>query len=994
MMKRILHVVIGIAAIGYSMFVPGNASPAQAFKTGPSGHKGITEAALKNFTASANGQTIMLSDKALQELVEANEYVDTQSLFGLKPGTDAWHFDDEQLNEGFTRVANRKNDTLRALKESTPNGKSARKYIGQALHTIQDFYAHSNWVELNSKGRAPLITWGETAPPNPSNPSKSTQFCEILKPYQTTAQYDVELTSGYYPWDPQATPLIKCAHGQGFWETFLGVPTTQGIAKDRGDNYQKAKDAANVATLQFLTTISQADGIRDNVTRLRALLRGTPPLVFVIDDSGSMSGEIAQVKSSVKNIISRSIELGQSPEEYVLVRFNDPQVGPTIITADPEEFLNEVNAITVGDGGDCPELANTALLDAIDASAPDSVIFTFTDASAKDADLFDDVIAAANDKDIAVIPVISGSCGFAASGEPSASDSEQPAGQLPFQSASNGDVAPSFEDLALASDPSFAELAQQTGGILLSVSPSEINKVFDLVEARISTGESVVAMRSGILASTPVTIDIPVDNTISRLSVNFTFGNFANVTLKDPAGTVIDGTKPNTKLQSLTYARIYTINQPASGVWKLQISGSGSYAAQATGNSSLQPGRFEFVQPSSAVHADTERSPGNPVANIPQQVQARLVGDVSSANFQLVGDDGSVLQTVSLVSGSDTTQFAGTFSPPARPFRVLVTGQTASSQSYQRLFPTLFGSTSLRVILDGAEFVRQNVQRPVLSGQIIPLRFGVENLGPAGTFSITASSGYANIVQVRPVSLTLATGISQTVVVTVTIPPTRIDRDVAVSVVAANTVSPSVSNNNVVNLFVPGAFLTQLPGVSRPPEAVPFNWIEASDGRVVAKGIYAYEEVDLPFPFKFFGKIYDKIFVSSNGFISFDYGSGSRVGQCAPSRSGPNSAIYALWGDFSTNGGANGSVYVKQIDPQTFVVQWNRVKLYNPASPQTFQAVLRTDNSVTLQYLVVDPAARVVVGYEDRAGTSGLSLSCPGIKPAPASNTAIQFSVP
>jgi hypothetical protein len=28
--------------------------------------------------------------------------------------------------------------------------KTARKYSGQILHTIQDFYSHSNWVEMGN----------------------------------------------------------------------------------------------------------------------------------------------------------------------------------------------------------------------------------------------------------------------------------------------------------------------------------------------------------------------------------------------------------------------------------------------------------------------------------------------------------------------------------------------------------------------------------------------------------------------------------------------------------------------------------------------------------------------------------------------------------------------------------------------------------------------------------------------------------------------------
>jgi hypothetical protein len=37
------------------------------------------------------------------------------------------------------------------LQKAQERGKMARQYLGKALHTLQDFYAHSNWVELGNK---------------------------------------------------------------------------------------------------------------------------------------------------------------------------------------------------------------------------------------------------------------------------------------------------------------------------------------------------------------------------------------------------------------------------------------------------------------------------------------------------------------------------------------------------------------------------------------------------------------------------------------------------------------------------------------------------------------------------------------------------------------------------------------------------------------------------------------------------------------------------
>lgn len=56
------------------------------------------------------------------------------------------HFDAERLIESNDRVMSFKAQIDNALKNE--NYKQARKLTAQILHTIQDFYSHSNWVEI------------------------------------------------------------------------------------------------------------------------------------------------------------------------------------------------------------------------------------------------------------------------------------------------------------------------------------------------------------------------------------------------------------------------------------------------------------------------------------------------------------------------------------------------------------------------------------------------------------------------------------------------------------------------------------------------------------------------------------------------------------------------------------------------------------------------------------------------------------------------------
>ena len=68
------------------------------------------------------------------------------------------------------------------------------------------------------------------------------------------------------------------------------------------------------------------------------------------------------------------------------------------------------------------------------------------------------------------------------------------------------------------------------------------------------------------------------------------------------------------------------------------------------------------------------------------------------------------------------------------------------------------------------------------------------------------------------------------------------------------------------------------------------------------------EQVDLPFPFKYYGEIYETITVCSNGFIAFGESElESFRNYSVPGAGGPSPMVAVFWDDLTTNG--NGNVY-------------------------------------------------------------------------------------
>jgi len=79
-----------------------------------------------------------------------NELGPNVAIVDVDPGTKDLpfaHFDAETFNQSNSRVVSFIS-TVNNFLQIKDYG-SARKFSAQILHTIQDFYSHSNWVEMN-----------------------------------------------------------------------------------------------------------------------------------------------------------------------------------------------------------------------------------------------------------------------------------------------------------------------------------------------------------------------------------------------------------------------------------------------------------------------------------------------------------------------------------------------------------------------------------------------------------------------------------------------------------------------------------------------------------------------------------------------------------------------------------------------------------------------------------------------------------------------------
>lgn len=732
-------------------FLPGSV---QAFKPNDAGHLGITQEALIATTRVVGSETLKFSQRAIKQIRDANKDTDCLSC----QANASFHVDDEAFAATTSRLVQLKTSVINKITASSPDGASARQDLGGALHTLQDFYAHTNWVELGNTGidsRLGRSTYGGL----PLSVASCPTDAGILGGSGLTS-----LTSGWFKIPLCVPPAGKCRHGISI--PFLPDPCPTGLNKDDASRpgYTSARALAVDATKDFLNQILDDPLVAGNAKAIKALMDVKSTLGMVIDTTGSMGGIIGQVKTQVAQIVNSVRDTDNAPAQYLLQSFSDPDVGTTFVTQDPDAFLAAVNSLFASGGGDCPELSQTGLLRAIAASLPDATLYLFTDASAKDSSLAGNVIAAAQAKRIQLNYPLFGSCS-------------------PI-------------------DPAYIQGAAATGGQVFMLNGSEAGLIFNLIRPQLPGNLSPIMSVRGALASGTQSFDVPIDSTVESATFSVAIDSKGPIALFRPSGAAVVGSDAGVTITELTSGRFVTVNSPETGNWRLQVAGTGAFSAQALANSSIQLNSFQFVELTGRPdHEGLFPIAGQPLVNSEQKALASLLGVVNTTQFKLLSDNGSLIQSISLAQNhpdAAADEYVGDLVLPVQPFRVAVTGLDATGLPYQRLFPTLFRAQSLGVsISDGSNIPS------LIAGTTTTLTFVVQNLGSTNTFRIIAADNRGFVSRVEPTLLNLAGGASASVAVDLTVPAGTPDgTDVSLTVTAGSNTDPNILNSVSVRLTV------------------------------------------------------------------------------------------------------------------------------------------------------------------------------------------------
>ena len=246
-------------------------------------------------------------------------------------------------------------------------------------------------------------------------------------------------------------------------------------------------------------------------------------------------------------------------------RFNSAETGPLTRKneTEGEGFLNALEALKAHDGGDCPELAFTGMLNALNAGPQlGSSMFVFTDAPPKDASKYNrtSVINRALDLEIKINFFATAGCG---------SSKFQP----------------------------FHDVAKETGGLVYPLRNTlDLQQLGKLITTSLRSPTSIGGGKGEDSSgkrkrSASQEYSILVDDSIERISISVTTEfSVTDIRLVDPTKTSVTAGRVK-----LTKGVVYNLETPKQGVYKLIIparAGKHEYKVDAVSGINIDFGHY------------------------------------------------------------------------------------------------------------------------------------------------------------------------------------------------------------------------------------------------------------------------------------------------------------------------------------------------------------------------------------------------------------------
>ncbi|XP_066961494.1 von Willebrand factor A domain-containing protein 7-like isoform X1 [Macrobrachium rosenbergii] len=503
----------------------------------------LEEAYREYYGSKASPQPFLYT---LGRLVDAAASADS-GILGADP---RYHFGSERFSESQQQLASR---WRRIVQAGLAGDYSAAIYmLGLSLATIQDFYSHTNWIEIGNNEFSPNIGLPGMEFGNVATPSEGTcrdcpleedgfESCkdnilqEVIDQMKLTSGYsDGAFVNGVRLEKPRG--LGKCSHGGSRDRSGSGINKELPTAcfSPHHHLHQEAAEEAIQASEFYLNLVRGAVG--DALFSRLLSLHPSPAIVLVLDTTDSMKEELSALTRVVRNLLERHSKATYPPAEYLLVPFNDPYLSrPVTRSQRPDEIYEALTQLRATGGGDEAEYSMSALRLALHYAPSYSHVFLITDASIKDPEVFDSVVAMAKDKRIQVTPVLTMPVSYGGILGRS--------GLLKYKLSSRDEVYPekriSVETRAkrqLSSFTKYQELAQMSGGLVIETPSDLVEETSKIFEAE-QYPMAVLWREDGV--TSPRIVKFPVDSLVSEFEISIS-GMVDSAALRSPSGIRYD----------------------------------------------------------------------------------------------------------------------------------------------------------------------------------------------------------------------------------------------------------------------------------------------------------------------------------------------------------------------------------------------------------------------------------------------------------------------
>lgn len=661
--------------------------------------------------------------RARTYIASQNKEVDTDRATKNDP---RYHFDAEMFQEANSVVRETRQKIISSIASQNFSKESIWTYLGQALHTIQDFYSHSNWVELGKT--KPIRGIGDTdgnpfshiniaqhdtltcknCPVDTANPKdcSSNILPNILAQQILTSGYrsDQYLNGRQIQKPAGKNGEGKCSHG-GRKDSTRYEMATGGISKDSPSckeaphcaNHFLAAQMAEDASVIFLHDLREDIGDK-KLGDILGLFIGKS-LVVALDTTGSMESYIQAAKNRIANMVEQSV---QSPEfaiaNFVLVPFNDPDVGPVLITRDPNEFLDAVNKLDAQGGGDCPEMSLTGILKAAQSCEPNSPIAVFTNSDEKDSAKLASVLSIAGSKHLTI----------------SFYGYQQCTG---IQSAA------------------YNQIASSTGGFVFTATGDLLYESTSYMEETIDSSSVNLLHLNGSLGD--VTRYFYIEGGVEKITITTTSETqLPNLEVSDPTGTV-QACKSTVNLPTTKTCRILN---PIAGKWTVNVRSARSnqlWTALISASSTLETSCTMLTENVDSDEPFFAEVVGNPIAGSVAFLECTVSDSNANLSFaSIFSESGMLLFDLPLIyQGNISKIYLSNFTVPAAGFYYGVSGFDSSDLLFTRVSLSKYYPSYINLNIAHVS----NVSFAIARGDSFVIVYNVSNFGGSSSFDILVS---------------------------------------------------------------------------------------------------------------------------------------------------------------------------------------------------------------------------------------------------------------